>query len=352
MRRTLILGVLLATTVPFSPRPAAGQVEIGARAARITVGGRLHTQIATSSVDGAVDDIFVRRARLNVDVAVGDFLSARVMPDFAGGGATLQDAWVRLNFDPAFRLSLGQFKRAFSIFELSSSTDLPIVERDGRIPGLGVCNGVGGICSFSRLTEKLRFDGRDVGVKVEGRLGARVSLVGTLTHGEGINVRDVNDGKSLSGRVDVSVGERASVGVFGGVHDHLNEEAEDTDYATAFGADVEVGTWRSGMHLLAGVTAGDNWALGAGRDFLTAQALASYYVDLGRPRLTGVEPLLRVSWADPDGDGEDDVGLLLTPGLMLYFQGKNGLSANLDLYSADGEADAEWSLKVQSYIYF
>ncbi|HEX9709248.1 MAG TPA: porin [Candidatus Thermoplasmatota archaeon] len=348
MRRTALLPLL---TVLCVPTVLAAQVEIRARGASITFGGRLQAQLATSSVEDASTDMFIRRARLEVDVSVGDFLSARVMPDFAGGKTALQDAYVRLDFDRAFRVSFGQFKRAFSAFELASSTDLPIIERDGRVPGLDGCSGVGGVCTFSRLTERLELDGRDVGLRAEGSLGDRVSYMATLTNGQGINVGDVNDGKSVSGRLELAATERVSVAAFGGVHDHPDVEVGETDYAPAFGADLEVGTWRSGAHLLAGVAWGKNWRE-PGTSFLTAQALASYYVAVGTPRLAGVEPLLRVSWGDPDRDGEDDSGLLLTPGLMLYFQGKNGLSANFDVYSPGGERDTEWSFKLQSYVYF
>ena len=97
---------------------------------------------------------------------------------------------------------------------------------------------------------------------------------------------------------------------------------------------------------------GDTWRLDPEATFLAAQGMVSYYVDTGRPRLAGVEPLLRVSWADADGDQADDAAVVLTPGLMLYFVGKNGLAGNLDFYSPEGGQDAEWSFKVQSFIYF
>jgi hypothetical protein len=127
---------------------------------------------------------------------------------------------------------------------------------------------------------------------------------------------------------------------------------DDTDYAEAFGADLEVGTFRDGFHLIAGGVTGNNWRLGDDVDFLTGQVFASYYVEMGEEMLSGVEPMFRASWADPDRDSEEDEGLLLTPGLMFYFQGRNGLAANFDHYSPNGPADAEWSLKFQLFLYF
>ena len=111
------------------PARLLAQLTIVPRAAALTVGGRLHVQYTRSSAggddgaDGAVDDVFIRRARINVDIKVGDRFDARVAPDFGGGGASvaLADVYARLNLAPSFRISAGQFKRAFSIFELSSS---------------------------------------------------------------------------------------------------------------------------------------------------------------------------------------------------------------------------------------
>jgi hypothetical protein len=335
----------------MAPSVAQGQLEISARAARITLGGRLNVQYATSSVDGTASQFFQRRSRLQMDMAMGDFLSARLEPDFAGGGAALQDAWARMSFDPAFAVSVGQFKRAFSLIEISSSTDLPIIERDGRIAGVSGCAGVGGVCSFSRLTQRLELDGRDQGVRFEGRVNERLSYLGTLTNGQGLNSADVNGAKSASLRLDMTVAERVSVGVFGATHDYLASE-DSTKRAPAFGADLSVGTWRDGLHVLAAVVGGENWRLNAAPDFLTAQVFASYYVDLGKPRLAGIEPMLRVSWADPDRREGESAGSVITPGLMLYFLGKNGLAANLDLYEPPGAGSREWSLKMQTFLYF
>ena len=62
--------------------------------------------------------------------------------------------------------------------------------------------------------------------------------------------------------------------------------------------------------------------------------------------------MFRASWGDPDGDADDDAGLLLTPGLMWYFQGRNGLASNLDWYSPESDDPSEWSLRFQLFLYF
>ena len=185
--RRLFTAAMLALAAVAAPAAVEAQTAISARSSSLRIGGRLHGQYQGSSVDGAVNDFFIRRARVIVDGTFSDFLVGRVQADFAPGATALQDAYVRMNLDPAFRISVGQFKRAFDLFELSSSTDLAIVERSGKIRGYSTCNGVGSVCSFSRLTESLGFAGRDVGIKIDGSSGT-ISYQATFTNGTGIGV--------------------------------------------------------------------------------------------------------------------------------------------------------------------
>ena len=334
------------------PAPAAGQFEIDARAATITFGGRFHMQYAHSSMEAAENDFFMRRARLIADITVNDFLSGRVQPDFAGGGAELKDAYVTLDFSEAFALTFGRFKRPFDSFELASSTDLSLIERDGRVEGLTACSGVGSICSYSRFTEALGYSDRDMGVRIAGGSGA-LSYQAAVTNGTG-DETDENDRKSASGRVTWAATESVSVSGQVALHDYVDPVGDDAT-AAAFGADVEIGTWRSGLHVQAALVAGDNWlALDPQLDpatFLTWQGVASYYHPLDGARFVGVEPLARVSWGDPNLDADDDSGILLTPGVMLYVLGRNKIGVNLDYY-APQTGSSELSFKVQSFLYF
>lgn len=352
MPRRLVRFALL-TAALLTPIPLQAQLEVSGRGATLTVGGRLHAQYSQSSIDGAANDFFFRRTRLIVDLAVNDFLSGRVQPDFAGGGAALQDAYARLNFSSAFRVSVGQFKRAFDLFELASSTDLSLVERDGRIEGLSTCAGVGSICSYSRLTEALDFAGRDVGIRIDGASGS-TSYVVSVTNGTGLNTSDENSRKSASGRVTFAVADDVSVSGQVALHDYVDPAADDAN-AVAFGADVQYGTWRDGLLVQASVVSGDNWMLDpvtdGPPDFLTFQGVASYYQPVNGDRVEGIEPIARVSWGDPDRDTDDDSGLLITPGFMVYIMGRSKIGANLDVYSPS-TGDSEFSFKVQTFLYF
>jgi len=347
------LGLLLAVLGLVLPSPLIAQLEVSGRAASLRIGGRVHSQYSASSIGAATNDFFLRRARLIVDLTVDDFLNGRVQTDFSGGGASLQDAYARLDFSPAFRVAAGQFKRSFDLFELSSSTDLSLIERDGRIEGYGVCSGVGSVCSYSRLTEALDFAGRDVGLRVDGSSG-RLSYQASLTNGTGSNTSDENSRKSVSGRVTLDIDENVRASGQLALHDYVDPTADDAT-AVAFGGDVEIGTWRDGLLVQAGLIVGDNWELDPVTEgppsFLTFQGVASFYVPVDGERVVGIEPLARISYGDPDTGTNDDSGVLITPGFMVYIMGRSKIGANFDIYSP-ATGDKEFSFKVQSFLYF
>jgi hypothetical protein len=321
--------------------------------ARVAIHGQLQTQYAVSSVPGARAGFLVRRARLIADIAFGDFLDARIQPDFAPSQPRLQDAWVRFDFAPSFQVRMGQFKRAFDVFELSPVMDLSLIERDGRIEGLSACAGVGGVCTFSRLTEELGFAGRDQGVRVEGSSG-RLGYVGTLTNGSGADLPNPNSSVSSSGRLTASLTDRARLSGQLALHDYRDTTGT-AGYASAWSVDLELGTWQEGMHVQAAVAGGDNWRMAGGAGdpvrFLTGQVAASWYHALSGARLSGLEPLLRVSVADPDASVRADGAWLVTPGLMVYLGGRNKIGVNLDAYAPRG-GRVRHSLKVQTYVSF
>lgn len=353
--RSMPLGrsILVAGLVSLLPAVASAQFTVTGRAASIRVGGLGQGQYSVSSIDAANNDFFVRRARLRMDATVSDFLRGRVVTEFGGGSGRILDADLSLVFSEGAVLSVGQFKRAFDVFELPNPSQTPEIERDGRIEGYSACTGVGSVCSYSRLTEALGFAGRDIGVRLDGTSG-RVTYIASFTNGTGINTPDENDAKSFSGRVAYRVNDEVVLSGQMAVHDYV--DADGNQSALGFGGDVEVGGWRDGWHLRGAVVGGDNWrALDPGTldpaSFLSFQGIATYYHPLQNSRFAGVEPLARVSWADPDTGTDDDAGLLLTPGLAFYVQGRNRIAANFDIYSPQGQ-DKEFSFRVQTTLYF
>ena len=347
------LGALALALLLAAPLPAAAQLQVSGRGATLTIGGLLQPQYSLSSIDGANNDFRVSRARLRAEARVNDFLSGRFMTEFGGGSGRILDAYMQMSFSSGFVASVGQFKRAFDLFELPSPADLPEIEKDGRIEGYGACPAVGSLCSYHRLTGQLDYAGRDIGVRVAGSSGS-FSYMATLTNGTGLNTTDENGRKSASGRATFAVNEDVRVSGQLAMHDYVDANGDQS--ALAFGGDVEFGTWRDGLHLRAAVVAGDNWQiLEAGTldpaTFLTLQGIATWYVPQDGDRLVGIEPLVRLSFGDPNTDVDDDGGILFTPGVMFYISGRNRIGANVDVYSPQ-TGDKEFSLQLQTTLFY
>ena len=79
------------------------------------------------------------------------------------------------------------------------------------------------------------------------------------------------------------------------------------------------------------------------------QAVVTYYIPVDSERWAAIDPLVRVSWGDPDTDTADDAAWLVTPGLSMFVSGRNKIGANLDLCLPQ-EDDSDVSLKVKSFL--
>jgi hypothetical protein len=355
MRALLVLGAALA----FAPLPADAQyVEPRRPVERTELGGRVHMQMSASSVDSVpATEFILRRARIWAAARLNDWIDAAVQVDIAKGEVVGRYAFIRFEFDPGFIVTTGQFKRAFDVFELTSSSQLLAIERDGNIPGVTDCTGVGGVCSYSRFSEKLQYASVDVGVLIEGDLAdGRLSYGATLTNGGGGNTRETNDSKSVSGRVEWYPAEKLRIGGNYSLHDYTNEITGTDDYAPARAFDVEWGNFDEGLHVQLGMMAGDNWRAptpsGSSPRFLAYQGIATYKSVLSNPgKILAIEPIGRVSWGDPDRRTARDGGWLMTPGVILHFTGRNRLAANVDVWKPHTGVTA-WGLKVHTSVYF
>lgn len=340
----------------FLPAAAGAQTSVTSGAIEVELGGRVQTQFNSTSVTGERESEFlIRRARFEIDVKLNDFVSGKVQPKYGEGSVELKDAYLQLNFGPALVARFGQFKRPFDVFELTSSTQMLVIERAGKIRGVSSCTGPGGVCTLSQLSEKLQYSDRDIGVMVEGTdRTARFGYALSVTNGAGANVDDENGMKSFTGRVHATPAKDIRLAGNIGVHDYVNPTLGD-ELAVAWGGDIEIGNYDRGLHVQAGVIGGDNWLNLIGDDpatFVTAQGIVTYKLPVtGNRFVSGVEPLGRVSWGDPNTDVSDDEGVLWTPGVMVHFVGRNKIAANVDVWSPS-QGDTEWSVKVQTYLAF
>ncbi len=91
----------------------------------------------------------LRQARPIVEGTLGGFVDYRIMPDFAGGRAIVQDAYVIAKFKPWFAVTAGKFKSPFGLERLQTDVDTRFVER--------------------ALSDRL-VPNRDIGVQVSGDL--------------------------------------------------------------------------------------------------------------------------------------------------------------------------------------
>ena len=142
--------------------------------------GRFHP---SDDADAISNNLLLRRARPILEVTVGQYFGLRVMPDFAGSQAALQDAYWEGKFDPAFSVRAGKFKPPIGYERLQSATDLNFAERG--------------------LPTNLA-PSRDIGLQVGGEAGGVLEYQVGVFNGApdlGAPDTDLNDAKDVAARV-------------------------------------------------------------------------------------------------------------------------------------------------------
>jgi len=141
----------------------------------------------------AVDTFVLRRVRPILQGSLGRYFDFNLMPDFGGGVAVLQDAYLDFKPSPKLRVRVGKYKAPVGLERLQSATAISFVER--AFPTALVPN-------------------RDVGVMLHGELlGGVVSYAGGIFDGApdgGSADSDTNDSKDLAGRLFLSPWKRGS----------------------------------------------------------------------------------------------------------------------------------------------
>ena len=365
------VGTLAALAVLVAGQVRAQTVQAGDLTLDLT--GRVQVQLNTTSV--TEDDVGpgapptavfeTRRLYLGTAFAYGDWLTGVAQVNFGGATAALTDGYIDAALSDAVAVRMGQFKKPFGLFELTSNTKVLTIERAVRIRGLESLVGdalppgalvpqVPGETQY--LLDEGAYLGRQIGVMVHGEVGG-VGYAAGVYNGEGANTADTLGTKAWAGRLTYGVGESLVVGGAVSVQPTGRfDVAGDEVMATAFAVDAEWGEFRGeGLHVMAEAMVGDNPLLLVGAEPPTMvgfQAAAAWFSPRDG-RVEGLEPVLRLSWADPDTEVADNEGLLITPGVNVYFSGRNRFMVNADAYvpSSDG-LDTEYSLVAQFQIYF
>ena len=137
--------------------------------------GRTNERAGNLNADGfhaAEDTSLLRRVRPTIEGKVSGKYGFRFTPEFAGGSASVVDAYVDANLSPALNVRAGKFKSSVGLERLQSGADIKFVER-------------------SYVTNAI-LPNRDLGVSVFGDV-----LEGKLNYNVGI-VNGVADGGNIS----------------------------------------------------------------------------------------------------------------------------------------------------------
>jgi hypothetical protein len=309
---------------------------------------------------GPQSNVFTRRARIEARGNISENVSVYIQPSFEGGrnlssvtttctssevpvgggtptitcrttgrsGLRLRDAYIDVRFSKeasksALYLRAGQEKRPYSRYELTSSTNLPSIERgagQGLLPR-----------ASNDLFGSAGYLSHDIGASV--RLEHKLDDVRLVTvklgayNGQGESLNDVNDKKSFGARATAAVTEKIDVGGSWFVHDGIVTVGDVPDSSftnTAWGLDAQYGkTGDEGLFALVEYLQGED-ASAATLQMRGVQGVAAYNIRMTSPTswLYAVEPFARVDLADPDTDTDDNGATTITAGLGLYMSSK------------------------------
>jgi hypothetical protein len=323
----------------------------------VKLSGRLQEQFYYFSNEdyattvGPKSNFFTRRARIEARGNISENVAVYIQPSFEGGrslsgvvttcsgtpltcrttgrsGLRLRDAYIDVRFSPegskgALYLRAGQEKRPYSRYELTSSTNLPSIERGG---GQGLLprqsNDVFGANGFLS---------HDVGasVRYEYKLDdiRLVTLKFGAYNGQGESLNDVNEKKSFGARATASIWSKLDVGGSWFAHDGVVTVGTTPDSAFtnyAWGVDAQWGKPGDEGLFILGEYLDGNDATAAKNKMRGIQGVAAYNYRFDSPTswLYAVEPAFRIDLADPNTDAEDDRSTLITAVLGIYMSSR------------------------------
>ena len=348
-------GLLAAGGAAHAQQQPAPVVRVNAM--EITLGGRVHMQLNTSSAEGVpTGELLLRRVGLGVLLKVNEAVSGTIAADFGGERAAVVDAFMRVAVAPRLEVFAGRAHRPFSRLTMTSSNRILPIERGLRI------RGVAGL-DQNALVSSLRYADRDVGVQVAGSLpglpGAPAVRAGVFRgplHGA-VGPRDTYQ---LVARVTASASDKLKLGAAWSGRDFSQREVAgaDTTFSLRGGSaleiDAEWGTFAPGLHVIAEASRGDADPH-RGTRFTGAQGWLAYRTRELTPTLSGLEAVLRCSWSEVTGGAGPGIargGTLLTPGVNVYLGGLNRFMLNYDHWIPQGGGGPAGSAKAMFSLVF
>jgi hypothetical protein len=364
-RRTLS-SVLLGTTI------AIGSAQAQTTYPNVKLTGRLQEQFYyfdnedyTATV-GPKNNFFTRRARIEARGQISENVSLYIQPSFEGGrnlsgvvttctgtpltcrttgrsGLRLRDAYIDVRFSPeaskgALYLRAGQEKRPYSRYELTSSTNLPSIERGA---------GQGLLARASNdLFATAGFISHDVGASV--RYEYKIDEVRLVTlkvgayNGQGESLNDVNEKKSFGARGTFGITPKLDVGASWFAHDGIVTVGGAPDSAfTNYAFDIDA-SWGKpgdeGLYAVAEYLHGND-ASASKFTIQGIQGVAAYNIRMKSPTswLYAVEPAFRIDIADPNTDVDNDRVTTITGVLGIYMSSKAQLRVAYERQSFQGD---------------
>ena len=328
----------------------------------VSVGGLVQTQFNTSSESDDDTRLFLRRVRLSANARLTDRVSGRIQAELAGAAvgtsAELNEAYALFEATPAVGVLVGKGGRPFGAVDATTAARLIPIERGARFRGATAVEQY-------RLAEALAYAGRSVGVQVLGDTRvAGVGLAYAAGYFSGSADEDASrdaDIRQFAARVQVEpvAGVRlgaaatsrafaadSTVGLAGGEFGQATgaDPAGETRRGASYSLDAGIGTFgEPGLQVLGEVVFGTLNPF-TGDRYHSGQLWLAYrlggFSEATGGRLAAVEPIVRVSYADPDGPLRADAGTLVTPGLNLYLARSTRLALNADVF-LPSNADAQ-----------
>jgi len=329
---------------PLNAQTPDTSVRVVTDALELEIGGRLHTQFNTTSVDGLpTSELFIRRARVEFSARLGERVSAALQPEFGNDQVSLKDAFVALQLTPELTLIAGKAYRPFGLLEQTSSKRILPVERGLRVRGLPAVDEYA-------IVSGLGYSDRDVGVQLRSTFDDGIEVTAGMFRGPLHGNVGPNSSYQYAARVRGSVTPDVRIGAGWSNRDFAAGVGPGLELrrGNAFEIDVEYGSFAPGLHVLAEVASGDVNPFTNER-FHGAHAWVAYRTEPIEGTDMMIEPLLRLSYADvgiEDAPATQRGGTLLTPGISLYLGPLNRIALNYDIWWSEGPGDDASSFKL------
>jgi hypothetical protein len=236
------------------------------------------------------------------------------------GGVRLRDAYIEVAFTKPeaknrFALRVGQEKRPFGRYELTSSNNLPSLERGA---GLGLVP-----IASNNLFDANGFLSHDVGASLLVGLSNKGTLQFGVYNGRGESVFDNNNAKSYGARATFQILPQINIGASYFSHDAI-VAGDSSATNNAWGVDAQWGkVGDEGLYVVADYMDGE--AVNAANTPIRGlSVVGAYHVRMKGPTswLYAIEPAVRYDVADSDADVDDTGSTLMNAGVNLYLSSK------------------------------